>query len=40
MYTPEKYKDAPVSLQVIGRRNNDEKVLAALKEIEKAMGRP
>ncbi|RSL91426.1 hypothetical protein CEP52_014261 [Fusarium oligoseptatum] len=39
MYSPEKYKDAPVSLQVVGRRQYDEKVLAALKEIEHAMGR-
>lgn len=39
MYSPERYKDAPVSLQIIGRRNHDEKVLAALNEIEKAMGR-
>lgn len=39
MYSPERYKDAPVSLQIIGRRNFDEKVLAALTEVEKAMGR-
>lgn len=39
MYSPEKYEDAPVSLQIIGRRNYDEKVIAALIEIEKAMGR-
>jgi len=39
MYRPELYKDAPVSLQVIGRRNHDEKVLAALREIEAALGR-
>ncbi|KAM5357211.1 hypothetical protein ACJZ2D_016499 [Fusarium nematophilum] len=39
MYSPERYKDAPVSLQVVGRRQYDEKVLAALKEIENAMGR-
>lgn len=39
MYEPEKYKDAPVSLQIIGRRNYDEKVIAALVEIERAMGR-
>jgi amidase len=39
LYTPETYKDAPVSLQIIGRRNHDEKVLAALDEIEKALGR-
>lgn len=39
MYSPERYKDAPVSLQIIGRRNYDEKVIAALVEIEKALGR-
>lgn len=39
MYSPEKYEHAPVSLQIIGRRQYDEKVLAALVEIEKAMGR-
>lgn len=39
MYSPERYENAPVSLQIIGRRNHDEKVLAALREIEKAMGR-
>lgn len=39
MYAPEKYADAPVSLQIIGRRYHDEKVLAALKEVELAMGR-
>lgn len=39
MYTPEKFANAPVSLQVVGRRQEDEKVLAALKEIELAMGR-
>lgn len=39
MYSPEKYTNAPVSLQLIGRRQNDEKVLAALVEIEHAMGR-
>lgn len=39
MYSPEKYLDAPVSLQVVGRRQEDEKVLAALEEIERALGR-
>ncbi|KAK8057939.1 hypothetical protein PG996_011876 [Apiospora saccharicola] len=39
MYSPEKFKDAPVSLQVVGRRQEEEKVLAALGEIERAMGR-
>ncbi|KAH0496006.1 hypothetical protein TgHK011_009527 [Trichoderma gracile] len=40
MYSPEKYVNAPVSLQIVGRRQYDEKVLAALVEIERAMGRP
>lgn len=39
MYSPEKYVNAPVSLQLIGRRQHDEKVLAALAEVERAMGR-
>jgi len=39
MYSPEKYVDAPVSLQVVGRRQEDEKVLAALEAIERALGR-
>jgi len=39
MYTPETFADAPVSLQIVGRRQEDEKVLAALVEIERAMGR-
>jgi amidase len=40
MYSPETFADAPVSLQIIGRRQEDEKVIAALVEIERAMGRP
>jgi Asp-tRNA(Asn)/Glu-tRNA(Gln) amidotransferase A subunit family amidase len=39
MYSPEKFADAPVSLQIVGRRQHDEKVLAALAEIERALGR-
>lgn len=39
MYSPDTFKNAPVSLQIIGRRQEDEKVLAALVEIERAMGR-
>jgi amidase len=39
MYSPETFADAPVSLQIIGRRQEDEKVIAALVEIERAMGR-
>lgn len=40
MYTPGTFANAPVSLQIVGRRQEDEKVLAALVEIERAMGRP
>jgi predicted alpha/beta hydrolase len=40
MYAPDTFAAAPVSLQIIGRRQEDEKVLAALVEIERAMGRP
>ncbi|TLD16073.1 uncharacterized protein PgNI_00538 [Pyricularia grisea] len=39
MYDPAEYTNAPVSLQIVGRRQHDEKVLAALVEIERAMGR-
>ena len=39
LYEPEKFIGAPVSLQLVGRRGMDEKVMAALKEIERAMGR-
>ena len=39
LWDPQKYGGAPVSLQLVGRRGMDEKVLAALKQIEKAMGR-
>ncbi|KAI6372863.1 hypothetical protein MCOR25_003600 [Pyricularia grisea] len=39
MYTPETFANAPVSLQIVGRRFHDEKVLAALVEIERAIGR-
>lgn len=39
MYDEEKMKGSPVSLQVVGRRQEEEKVLAALEEIERAMGR-
>lgn len=39
MYNPHRFLNAPVSLQLIGRRQQDEKVLAALAEIERAMGR-
>ncbi|KAI9741783.1 MAG: hypothetical protein M1834_000169 [Cirrosporium novae-zelandiae] len=39
LYSPESYIGAPVSLQLVGRRNFDEKVCKALELIEKAMGR-
>ncbi|KAH6693671.1 amidase signature domain-containing protein [Plectosphaerella plurivora] len=39
MYEPEKYAYATVSLQIVGLREHDEKVLGVLEEIEKAMGR-
>ncbi|KAK7917928.1 hypothetical protein PG985_009802 [Apiospora marii] len=39
VYSPERFSNAPVSLQVVGRRQEEEKVLAALAEIERAMGR-
>ncbi|GKZ21495.1 hypothetical protein AbraIFM66951_006678 [Aspergillus brasiliensis] len=38
-YTPEKYKDAPVCLQVMGRRFEEEKVLGLLRTIDRALGR-
>ncbi|CAH0055156.1 unnamed protein product [Clonostachys solani] len=39
LYNAEQYAGLPVSLQVVGRRHMDEKVLAAVKEIELALGR-
>lgn len=39
MYSPKTFENAPVSLQIIGRRQEDEMVLAALREVERAMGR-
>ena len=39
LYKRERYVDAPVGLQVVTRRWEDEKCLAVLGEIEKAMGR-
>ncbi|EKJ69184.1 hypothetical protein FPSE_10615 [Fusarium pseudograminearum CS3096] len=38
-YDPEKFAGMPISLQIVGRRQYDEKVLSALREIEHAMGR-
>ncbi|KAK7203559.1 amidase [Myxozyma melibiosi] len=39
LYSPEKYVDAPVNLQVVGRRFDDEVVLQAMQIIESALGR-
>jgi amidase len=39
LYSPGTYVDAPVGLQVVTRRWEDEKCMAVLKEIELAMGR-
>ncbi|KAH6951047.1 amidase signature domain-containing protein [Ilyonectria sp. MPI-CAGE-AT-0026] len=39
IYSPEKYTDAPVSLQIVGRRQYNEKVLTVLTEIEYTLGR-
>lgn len=39
LYSPEKYVGAPISLTLVGRRYMDEKVMAALEVVEKAMGR-
>ncbi|OAR02346.1 hypothetical protein LLEC1_03370 [Akanthomyces lecanii] len=40
LYDPELFAGAPVGLQVVGRRLQEEKVLAALELVEQAMGRP
>lgn len=39
LYEPSRYVDAPVGLQVVTRRFEDEKCLKVLEVIEKAMGR-
>lgn len=39
LYDPDVFDGAPVGLQLIGRRLQEEKVLAALELIEKALGR-
>lgn len=39
MYDPRVFDGAPVGLQLIGRRLHEEKVLAALEQIERALGR-
>jgi amidase len=40
LYSPEQYVDAPIGLQLVTKRFEDEKCLAILKVIEQAMGRP
>jgi amidase len=37
---PERYVDAPISLQLVGRRYEDEKVIEALEMITEAAGLP
>ncbi|TQV98995.1 acetamidase [Cordyceps javanica] len=39
LYDPELFAGAPVGLQIVGRRLQEEKVLAALELVEQAMGR-
>lgn len=39
LYSPSVYTDAPVGLQLITRRFEDEKCLAVLRRIEQAIGR-
>ncbi|KAI9794120.1 MAG: hypothetical protein M1835_006801 [Candelina submexicana] len=40
LYEPSRYQDAPVSLQLVGRRYEDEKVLEALEFIKNRIGLP
>ncbi|KAF3150202.1 hypothetical protein TWF594_010082 [Orbilia oligospora] len=40
LWDPEYYKDAPISLQLVGRRFDDEKILEALNIIEGKVGLP
>ncbi|KAL9609025.1 MAG: hypothetical protein Q9204_009187, partial [Flavoplaca sp. TL-2023a] len=40
LYEPEVYRDAPLSLQLIGRRYEDEKVIEALDHIKAQIGLP
>jgi len=40
LYSPEVYVDAPVSLQLVGRRYDDEKVFEATEFIKQAVGLP
>jgi amidase len=37
---PEKYRDAPISLQLVGRRYDDEKIIQALEFIQKNVKLP
>ena len=39
LYEAEKWIGAPISCCIVGRRYMDEKVMAALEAVEKAMGR-
>lgn len=39
LYDPEVFAGAPIGLQLVSRRLQEEKVLAALELVEKAMGR-
>ncbi|KAJ5635176.1 amidase [Penicillium longicatenatum] len=39
LYEPDLYDGCPINLQIVGRRHHDEKVLAALYEVERAMGK-
>jgi Asp-tRNA(Asn)/Glu-tRNA(Gln) amidotransferase A subunit family amidase len=39
LYEPGRYEGAPVGLQLVTRKFEDEKCLAILKEVEEAMGR-
>lgn len=39
LYDPSTYVDAPIGLQIVTRRFEDEKCLAILEVVEKAMGR-
>ncbi|KAI9733086.1 MAG: hypothetical protein M1834_003633 [Cirrosporium novae-zelandiae] len=40
LYEPEKYRDAPISLQLVGRRYDDEKVIEALEFIKDSIKLP
>lgn len=39
LYDPDVYVDAPISLQLVGRKFEEEKVLQILEKVENAMGR-